>query len=164
HRARGHALGRRGITGRARVRRARARRNSFAAPGHVSRPDAATPPAPADRGGAVRRAHHAPGARPRRGGRARPAPGRGRRAFGDRVAEGTAGTPYCLGEVLRALKEEGRLGASLPSAAPLPLPETVRESIRRRLEPLPAAERDLLSLAAVAGQEFDVPVLQLAAG
>src|SRR5262249_35242792 len=74
-----------------------------------------------------------------------------------RPAEVTAGNPYFLGEVLRALKEEGRLGPSLPSSAQITLPETVRESIRRRLEPLAAAERDLLSLAAVAGEEFDVP-------
>src|SRR5262249_33961183 len=36
-------------------------------------------------------------------------------ALVDRLAEVTAGNPYFLGEVLRALKEEGRLGPSLPS-------------------------------------------------
>src|SRR5262245_39168772 len=84
-------------------------------------------------------------------------------ALVERLAEVTGGNPFFLGEVLRALKDEGQLEPSLTSSTSITLPETVRESIRRRLEPLPTPARDLLALAAVAGQEFDVPVLQLAA-
>ncbi len=76
----------------------------------------------------------------------------------DRIAELTDGNPFFLGEVLRALAD-----ARWDTSAPLVLPDSVRESLRRRLEPLGDDERALLALAAVAGQEFDLAVLQIAA-
>ena len=77
----------------------------------------------------------------------------------DRLAELTAGNPFFLVEVLRALQQEGRLDAPLPAREPLLLPDTVRDSIRRHLEPIPDADRELLSIAAVAGDDVDVRLL-----
>lgn len=80
-------------------------------------------------------------------------------AMVDRIAEITDGNPFFLGEVVRALETDG-----WHATGPLVLPDSVRESLRRRLEPLGDGERDLLALAAVAGQEVDVAVLQAAGG
>lgn len=84
-------------------------------------------------------------------------------AWIDRLAAATGGNPFFLGEVLRALAQEGQLDPSLAPDAPLVLPDTVRDSIRRRLEPLALEDHDVLALAAVVGNEFDLPVLALAA-
>jgi hypothetical protein len=79
----------------------------------------------------------------------------------DRLFEITSGNPFFLGEVLRTLAQDGRLESAV--AGPLTLPDTVRESIRRHLDPLTEEDRDMLALAAVAGQEFEVAVLGRAA-
>jgi tetratricopeptide (TPR) repeat protein len=80
----------------------------------------------------------------------------------DRLAEVTAGNPFFLGEVLRTLAQEGRLDAVSSPDAPLTVPDTVRDSIRRHLDPLDAEDRDVLALAAVVGQEFEIALLQIA--
>jgi tetratricopeptide (TPR) repeat protein len=85
-------------------------------------------------------------------------------AWVDRLAVATGGNPFFLGEVLRALAQEGRLDPARSPDAPLILPDTVRDSIRRHLEPLASEDRDVLALAAVVGEEFDLPVLELASG
>lgn len=77
----------------------------------------------------------------------------------ERLADVTGGNPFFLVEVLRALQQEGRLDAPLPAREPLLLPDTVRDSIRRHLEPIPAADRELLSIAAVAGDDVEVRLL-----
>ena len=46
--------------------------------------------------------------------------------------------------------------------APVPLPESVRDTLRRRLDPLQPEDRELLSLASVVGREFDVVLLHRA--
>src|SRR5438445_370060 len=53
-------------------------------------------------------------------------------------------------------------GTSIPPR--LPVPEGVREAIRRRLAPLPAPCRDALTLASVVGREFGLGALQRACG
>jgi hypothetical protein len=76
----------------------------------------------------------------------------GERAASDlaeRLFEVTAGNPFFLVEVLRALQQEGQLDAPLPAREPLLLPDTVRDSIRR----------ELLATAAVAGDDVDVRLL-----
>ena len=57
------------------------------------------------------------------------------------------------------LHGEGRLDAPLSAREPRLRPDTVRDSIRRHLEPIPAADRELLSLAAVAGDDVEVRLL-----
>jgi len=80
----------------------------------------------------------------------------------ERLAEVTGGNPFFLVEVLRALEQEGRLASPLGPGDVLTLPDTVRDSIRRHLEPIPAEDRDLLAVAAIAGDDFDVALLALA--
>src|SRR5262249_55959976 len=62
------------------------------------------------------------------------------------------------------LRDEGRLADAASEGAPVPLPESVRETLRRRLDPLESEDRELLSLASVIGREFDVVLLQHATG
>lgn len=80
------------------------------------------------------------------------------RTLAPRLAELTGGNPFYLVEVLRALEQEGRLD-SLAVDTPLGLPDSVRDSIRRHLEPIPPEDRDLLAVAAVAGESFAVDLL-----
>ena len=81
-----------------------------------------------------------------------------------RLHELTEGNPFYLDEVLRMLRDDGRLDDAGVGGAPVPLPDGVRDTLRRRLEPLDAADRELLSLASVVGREFDVVLLTLATG
>ena len=85
-------------------------------------------------------------------------------ALAGRLAEITGGNPFFLVEVLHALEQEGRLGDAAAADAALLLPDSVRDSIRRHLEPLADAERELLSVAAVAGDDVDVALLARALG
>ncbi len=81
-----------------------------------------------------------------------------------RLHELTDGNPFFLDEVLRVARGEGHLDdeAMLPES--LPLPESVRATLRRRLEPLAPEDRELLELAAVVGREFDTLLLREATG
>jgi len=78
-----------------------------------------------------------------------------------RLHELTDGNPFYLDEVLRVLRDDGRLDPPV-NAAPVLLPQTVRDTLRRRLDPLGDEERELLSLASVVGREFDIALLQQA--
>jgi tetratricopeptide (TPR) repeat protein len=81
----------------------------------------------------------------------------------DSVQAATEGNPLFLDELLRLLLQRGELGPAGGSArspaAPLPVPDTVREVIRRRLSRLAADTRELLGLAAVAGREVGLATL-----
>jgi tetratricopeptide (TPR) repeat protein len=85
-------------------------------------------------------------------------------ALVSRLHDLTGGNPFYLDEVLRVLADDGRLRDHGRDAAPVPLPDSVRETLRRRLEPLDPEDRELLSLASVVGREFDVVLLAHAAG
>ena len=69
----------------------------------------------------------------------------------------TEGNPLFVDEVMRLLLAEGALSA-LPSGR-LPVPDGVRETIRRRLDPLPQEAVDVLTAAAVIGPEFALETL-----
>jgi len=71
----------------------------------------------------------------------------------------TEGNPFFADEIVRLLAAEGRLQSPQRFGARLGLPDGVREAIRRRLAPLPVKCQELLSLAAVAGREFDARLL-----
>ena len=75
----------------------------------------------------------------------------------------TAGNPYFAAEVIRLLRAEDRLGASLQLPAEL-LPGTVRAVLARRLARLPDSVTELLRVAALLGDELDPPLLAQAAG
>jgi DNA-binding SARP family transcriptional activator len=70
----------------------------------------------------------------------------------------TGGNAFFATELLRLQASER------PGAATGALPLTVRQVLSRRLDLLPAATRALLDVGAVAGLEFDVAVVALAAG
>jgi eukaryotic-like serine/threonine-protein kinase len=78
----------------------------------------------------------------------------------------TDGNPFFLSEVLRLMAAEGRLldGGGLAASGQLRIPDGVRESIKRRIAPLGDRARDLLSIAAVIGREFDVSCLERCGG
>ena len=70
------------------------------------------------------------------------------------------GNPFAVVETVRALAK----GAVADPSAKLAVPERVRDIIVRHLEALSERSRDLTSVAAVIGREFDFPLLWRAAG
>src|SRR5437870_1402528 len=81
------------------------------------------------------------------------------------VQRQTEGNPFFVDEVVHLLAAEGALERRDETVAPrLPVPQGVREAIRRRLAPLPAPCRDALTFASVVGREFGLGALQRACG
>src|SRR5437667_324530 len=77
----------------------------------------------------------------------------------------TEGNPFFVDEIVHLLAAEEALERQDATVArKLPVPQGVREAIRRRLAPLPAPCRDALTLASVIGREFGVGALQRAGG
>jgi hypothetical protein len=81
-----------------------------------------------------------------------------------RLEDVTEGNPFFLDEILRGLD-------AVASATPAPvdgvrvtLPESLREALHRRVDPLAEDTRSLLATASVIGREFDVALLQSATG
>src|SRR4051794_393621 len=77
-----------------------------------------------------------------------------------RLAAVTEGNPFFSDEVVRLLFSGGRVDPG----ARLPLPDGVRDAIRRRLQPLSPEAREALEAAAVAGRGFRVATLERAVG
>jgi tetratricopeptide (TPR) repeat protein len=77
-----------------------------------------------------------------------------------RLAAVTEGNPFFSDEVVRLLVSQGTVGPG----ARLPLPDGVRDAIRRRLQPLSPPAREALEVAAVAGRGFRVATIERAAG
>jgi class 3 adenylate cyclase len=82
----------------------------------------------------------------------------------------TDGNPFFVGEIVRHLVESGALfvrdgrWTSDLTLDEVGLPEGVREVVGRRISRLDEETQRLLSLAAVIGQEFSLPVLATVAG
>src|SRR5262249_25877918 len=79
----------------------------------------------------------------------------------------TEGNPLFAQEVARYLVEAGLTsgdGAHRVAAAELPVPEGLRDVIGKRLSRLSPASNRLLGVAAVAGREFRLDVVQPVAG
>src|SRR4051794_5930799 len=72
----------------------------------------------------------------------------------ERVHAETRGNPLFAGEIGRLLAAEG--GPDATTSERLPIPEGVRDAIRRRLQRQSQTCRELLTVAAVLGREFDV--------
>jgi tetratricopeptide (TPR) repeat protein len=70
------------------------------------------------------------------------------------IERASEGNPFFVKELTALLARGG-----LEPGAPLALPEEVRELIRRRLEPLPRAARELLDVAAIIGRDVELPLL-----
>lgn len=74
----------------------------------------------------------------------------------------TEGNPLFVTELVRLLAAEGRLVQAAALPARLTVPQTVRQVIGRRLDRLSADCNAALTLAAVAGREFDLVVVERA--
>ena len=73
----------------------------------------------------------------------------------------TDGNPLFVGEVVRLLAAEGRLGRiDDPAGLRLAIPEGIREVIGRRVARLPEQCAKVISLASIFGREFSLPVLE----
>ena len=79
-------------------------------------------------------------------------------AIAARVQSVTGGNPFFLGEVVRVLIAEGRLG-SADEAAMRRIPEEVRALIRRHVSTLSPETIGMLRVAAVLGHDLDLRVL-----
>jgi DNA-binding SARP family transcriptional activator len=83
------------------------------------------------------------------------------------VADRTAGNPFFVLEVLRLLGAAGwpaRAPDDLRTLVAQQVPAGVRDVLRRRLARLPDQTRTVLLLAAVAGAEFDLDLVEAVAG
>lgn len=77
----------------------------------------------------------------------------------------TDGNPFFVAEVVELLRAEGGLDRpAIRSHERFGIPDTVREAILRRLDPLEAGTRELLRIAAVLGREFPLAVVGEVAG
>jgi hypothetical protein len=85
--------------------------------------------------------------------------GRAAPALASAVHAVTEGNPFFAREILALLLAEGRLDDPPDE---LPLPDGVRETILRRLEPLSPAAFETLELAAIIGRAFDLAPLERA--
>jgi tetratricopeptide (TPR) repeat protein len=79
------------------------------------------------------------------------------------VLEQTEGNPLFIGELVRLLAQEGRLGSVAPGAR-LSIPPSVRDVIERRLAHLSEACREDLQMASVVGREFELGLVARIAG
>ena len=75
------------------------------------------------------------------------------------VHDASAGNPFFADELLQLLASQGRLHDASVADSPLPLPEGVRDTLRRRLAPLGEPTKQILRPAAVLGAEFRVATL-----
>ena len=83
-------------------------------------------------------------------------PGRAR-SLAPVLRDQTGGNPFFLREVWRDLVARG--GPAVLRSASFPPPESVRHTIETRLDRLAAPHRQVLELAAVIGEDFDVSTL-----
>jgi tetratricopeptide (TPR) repeat protein len=80
------------------------------------------------------------------------------------VHHASAGNPFFVDELVQLLAAQGRLHDEAAAEDPLPLPDGVRDTIRRRLAPMDADTLQTLRSAAVIGGEFRLGTLARAAG
>ena len=79
------------------------------------------------------------------------------------ISDMTAGNPFLVCELWRALEDGGAVQDGSRRLAELGAPDSVREVVGRRVAGLRPATADLLEHAAVAGAEFELGVLRTAA-
>jgi hypothetical protein len=84
-------------------------------------------------------------------------------ALVDAVERATEGNPLFLGELLRLLAARGDF-AQLSGGAALPIPDTVREVLGRRIARLQPETRVVLGAASVIGRDFATALLAAATG
>jgi DNA-binding SARP family transcriptional activator/tetratricopeptide (TPR) repeat protein len=77
--------------------------------------------------------------------------------FIDRVQQESGGNPFFLLQLLQSLQD---IGVDLEKVKYLPITQSVHELIERRLQMLSVQGRELLSIAAVLGSQFELAVLE----
>jgi eukaryotic-like serine/threonine-protein kinase len=83
----------------------------------------------------------------------------------DVVHRETEGNPFFVTEVVRLLVAEGQLeSATRDRSWSVGIPESVRDVVRRRRERLTEASNRILTIAAVIGRDFGLPVLERMSG
>ncbi len=82
----------------------------------------------------------------------------------DAVERATEGNPLFLNELLRLMAARGELGPAPREAAALPIPDTVREVIGRRIARLGPETRAALAAASVVGRDFPLALLLAVGG
>jgi tetratricopeptide (TPR) repeat protein len=80
----------------------------------------------------------------------------------ERLASITEGNPFFLDELLALLRATGDLDGGAEALQTIDLPASIREAVRRRIDPLDPGEQALLELAAVIGREFPLHLLATA--
>ncbi|CAA9488549.1 MAG: hypothetical protein AVDCRST_MAG67-1200 [uncultured Solirubrobacteraceae bacterium] len=75
------------------------------------------------------------------------------------VHQASAGNPFFVDELVQLLASQGQLHDRRAATRPLPLPDGVRDAIRRRLDPLEPFVLHALGAAAVIGGEFGLHTL-----
>jgi tetratricopeptide (TPR) repeat protein len=85
-------------------------------------------------------------------------------ALVQRIHQLTGGNPLFVSELLSLIEAEQDLDDSAVAAGAMPLPAGVRDAITARLAMLSAKGREMLSVAAVIGQQFRAGTLAAAAG
>ena len=75
------------------------------------------------------------------------------------VHQASAGNPFFVDELVQLLAAQGRLHDAAAAERPLPLPDGVRDAIRRRLAPLEPHVMQALAAAAVIGGAFRIQTL-----
>lgn len=79
------------------------------------------------------------------------------------LCEATEGNPFILHETLRLLAVE-RGSPRARMATGIPVPDSVRETIKCKLTPVSAHSREILEIAALIGKEFDVRIVAQVSG
>ena len=74
------------------------------------------------------------------------------------IREQTGGNPFFIGEVVRLMAAEGRLGEA-EGRQEVAIPQGVRDVVGRRLDRLSEAANEVLLLAAICGREFRLEIL-----
>ncbi len=75
------------------------------------------------------------------------------------IAEQTGGNPFFIGEVVRLMAAEGRLGES-SARQEVVIPQGVRQVVGRRLDRLSATANEVLGIAAICGRSFPGDVIE----
>lgn len=85
-------------------------------------------------------------------------------ALASQLHQATAGNPFYLIEIIRKLVEEGRLESPCEETLHFPLPESIREAVRARLQHLSPIARQVAEAAAILGGSFGIEALRVTAG
>jgi DNA-binding CsgD family transcriptional regulator len=82
--------------------------------------------------------------------------------FMQAMYEWTEGIPFFVEEILSVLPNPDEV--NLKSLINIPIPRTIRQTVQTRIQQLSENARTLVTLAAVAGRQFDFALLQIATG